>query len=284
MESDFEYLINNEAELVYDNYKEPLRKLQYGYYGVVIRTRDGNKLQSHLDGKMYQKITNAHCKKHGVPSLREYKEQFGIGLSTSLMSRNMIDEARRKSTERIKNSPKEAMRLATLSKIHTTGNGERNRKRTGSKLAIEARNKTGTCPDQLLDKYVQLKKKMGKVPSTKDFKMEYDKKYLGTIYHHYGNWQNFVKLAGDTSIKETQKDKFSIENLLGYVRRFYDTYGRSPSKGDFGKGFLPSDTVYYRRWKTMNAIRLQAGVPLIAPNHIRSNQERFNMYMDTELI
>lgn len=251
---------------VYVDYKEPLRPNTsgHGFVGVVIKSKDGEYIQSNIDGKFYKKITNAHVKKAGYDLVRDYKEHFGIGWHTPLCGDTTLKLMKEAAERRYLNTPPEVF-LAMQKKGQVATREKRiNEARMGSKTAIEHRNKRGTCPDQLLDKIIKLHEKLGVVPSTDDFRAEYGTKYMGIMYHHFGSWVNAVKLAGFVPRSEGKPSyKYSKEELVERLKVFFEKERRSPLTKDFGYGVLPCRATFRKHWGTLNEARLEAGLPLV---------------------
>lgn len=244
---------------ILDGYKEPIRKVKngYGYYGVVIRSKDRERVMSMKDGKFYTAINNAHVNKFGFKNVDEYKKTFGIATTTPLcgISRSrLMQEKGIKYFERVG---------ASKLKLNRELGIKANKNRAGTRMPLEIRNKRGTCPDQLLDKISSLQKKLKAVPSTGDFRQEYGTHYLGLLSYYFGSWVNAVKLAGFIPKSISYPQGFTTEELLERVRIFFENHGYTPLSRHFGTDVLPCARVYRKHWKTLNAVRLNAGVPLV---------------------
>lgn len=261
---------------MFDNYKYPIRKVKtgFGFIGVVIRSKREELVQSHIDGLFYQKINNAHVKKGGFDNVSGYKKYYGIGAMTSLMSKSLRAKQSAAAKKRYLSIPPEKLLTMKLKGFRVMKERRINENRKGSKIAFEHRNRKGTCPDQLLKKIKQLEKKIGRVPSTDDFRMEYGTKFLGVICYHFGTWKNAVKLAGFVPLSDQKPNGtgYLKEELLERLKMFYEINGYSPTTRDFSRTFLPCRKVFSRYWKTLNAARIQAGIPSVS--HIKKG-DRF---------
>lgn len=74
--------------LTFYNYKEPLKPVEsengYGYYGVLLATKNGEKIQCHVCGELYSSLS-MHIRNHGYTG-KEYKNKFGLSSRTALVS------------------------------------------------------------------------------------------------------------------------------------------------------------------------------------------------------
>lgn len=249
-------------QIQFYGYKEPLTKIKdgYGYYGVVAYSLDNKTIQCHICGKLYRSLSN-HVQMHDL-TIMEYKDKFQLARTTALIG----EETREALIKAYVNHGRKIAQLRAVDQASVKQKlAESNISRTGIKLPLEIRNKRGNCPDQLLDKIKKLRDKLGRTPSVKDFKREYDEKHTGTIYYTFGSWSNACKLAGMTSLKDTRAEHHSNDNLLEYLRIFYKEHGRVPKESDMRRGLLPSRTAYRRRWGTLNYARMAAGIPIVIP-------------------
>lgn len=257
-----------EGDILFDGYKEPLIKIEkgYGYYGTIALSKDKALIQCHRCGKMYRALGPHVLNTHKL-TLDEYREQYKLAGSNGLIGEKTrealietYDKHKRQVLERWK-SMSVAEKLEWKAK-HIASN----KSRKGTKMRLEIRNKRDNCPDQLLDKIKRLYSKLGRMPSVKDFKKEYNEKHTGTIYYIYGSWTNACEMAGLTSIKSELQGRYSKVKLLDYLRTFYKEHGRSPRSSDFSKGLLPSNKVYIRKFGNLNQARYEARIPIVIPD------------------
>lgn len=251
-------------EIIFGNYKEPLKKVKkkdgHGYYGVVMYSRDRKMIQCHICGKMYRSLGSHVLGAHGV-TVDKYREDFDLAASTKLIgeeTRDMFVDSYNQTKRKylkgwLEKDPEERRQQIILA----------NKNRVGSKMRLEIKNKRGSCPDQLLDKIRKLKRKLGKVPSVKDFKREYNQKFVGTIYYTFGSWGEACKLAGLKSQKAQHADRYSRKNLIRYMQDFYKRNNRTPTNSDMERGLLPSANTYRRKFGQLNQARYEAGIPLL---------------------
>jgi hypothetical protein len=252
----------NLPEITFTNYKEPLREVKegYGYLGTLgIRTDDG-KLQCHICGECFDNLAAHTSRTHGV-SKREYKRKFKIAGSTRLVS----DKVRLKLS---KNTPLNGLKKMHSSKLAKEkarkATVQNNKSRKGKRESLEIRNKKGSCPDQLIQKILDLKKKLGKTPSIKEFKKEYGSTLAYNIYQTYGSYPNAIRFAGlKQAVRPKAKPKYTESELLAYIKQFYEVHGRTPREVDFSTYKMPSKETYRSRFGSINKARFLAGAPVL---------------------
>ena len=89
--------------LLFYNYKEPLKEIKngYGYYGAILATEDGTKIQCHLCGGLYSEL-QAHIRMFHSMKVRDYKEKFELAYTTSLISESIRNERKMRTLEWLK--------------------------------------------------------------------------------------------------------------------------------------------------------------------------------------
>lgn len=262
--------MNPDQSLTIANYKEPLKKVEkgYGYYGTLAVTLDGGYVQCHECGRLFQELTTHVKKAHNLTS-RQYKDKFQLAYETRLISEkyrkkmkdrwlewfsSLTAEERKKHYEK----QKEALRKASL-----------NRGSYQPKHQLETKNKRGTCPDQLLEKILEVKDKLGRVPSQKEFVAECGtQRYKHLIYKTFGSWSNALKMLKVSPKEHThgvtrvhgERRHYTNEELLEYLRIFAQEERKVPTYTDFARGLLPTYGVYTRHFGRIEVARREAGV------------------------
>ena len=255
--------------LVYENYKEPLKQIEknkgYGYYGTIAQTNDGEYVQCHICGHLFEHV-GLHLRLHKV-SAEKYKEDYGLAVGTALMSDNAREEmqeefAKRRAENRIRTELPvwldEYNKKVQSGAIKHVGN----KRREGS-LPLEKRNKLGLCPDQVLEKIKELADDMGRTPSEDEFKRHYKGRFYHSITSQHGSYLKAVKKLGLKSAKELKE--YTDEELLQALRDFKEKHGYIPTRSDFSRGLLPSYNTYYLRFGTINNARIEAGLNALLP-------------------
>lgn len=249
--------------LVYENYKEPLKKIPksegYGYYGTLATTADKTLVQCHMCGNLYGSVAQ-HIRSAHKLSADEYKEKFGLSKTTALVS----DEVRVRLQERVikffdgklPDHLKEYNRKVQAGLIKHHGSG-------GAKKSLEWRNKNGVCPDQLLEKIKELAKKLGHTPSMDEFQEHYKGRYRSAIMYIHGGYLEAVrkaKLVSAKELKEPDNDRL-LQDLIDFKKK----YGRIPMSSDFARGLLRPRAMYFRRFGSLNNARVEAGLEAVIP-------------------
>lgn len=246
-------------DVIFYGYKEPLRKFDggFGYMGVLSYSKEKDKVQCHICGRMFRAINNGHLGKVHKTTALEYKLRVGLSPTASLVG----EGTRKKLFER----PVNPNRIEELKKVHKKRNAHI--KKTGNdpqihrKLSLEVKNKRGTCPDQLLDKIDKTIKSFGRVPTEEEFKNFHHGKFLGSIRNTYGTWNKALAKLGHKSYSP----RYTREDLLEAMRNFFQVHKRTPRWSDMERGLLPSSTSYYNQFKSLNQARQEAKVPVLIP-------------------
>lgn len=111
----------------------------HGFQGVLLQDENREFVQCHACGKWMQKIANKHLEKCSGLTVAAYKEKYGIGSDTGLVS----DETSLRLT---KNALKNKQSITEKFIKHHAGRGKHGRNKPHS---MEYFNKFGTCPLQL---------------------------------------------------------------------------------------------------------------------------------------
>lgn len=258
------------TDLTLNNYKEPLSAVEdgYGYYGTVSVTKDGEYVQCHICGGLYHSLPGHIWNEHDMKT-RDYKKQFGLTSTTAMVSEEQRQKLKYGYLEYLKSlTPEE--KEAYLQKQRAfarVGRKARSKVKT-SKESLEAKNKKGTCPQQILAKIQECADAIGKTPSKNEFiKYCNSQRYVHLIYKVFGSWTNALDIAGlrknqiNTPHKRFGKHRYSYtdEELLDYLREYTVREKRIPTTTDFRRGLLPSMKTYVRRFGSVPDARIQAG-------------------------
>ncbi len=258
--------------LTFYHYKEPLKQIPksigYGFYGALLSTPDGKKIQCHVCGKLFTEL-QAHARQaHGIKN-RDYKEMFQLAYRTALVSEE----------ERMLRKEKTIAFFATLSEHEKEEIKRKSRigyrvyrqsqitnPRTQPEIRLETKNKRGTCPDQLLEKIKEVAKHVGRNPSKVDF-IDYwqSQRYVHLIYKTFGSWSKAKEMAGygeieQKTVKGFKKKAYSKEELLEYLQIFYQENGKVPTETDCRRGLVPDSLIYRRHFGSLPKARELAGL------------------------
>lgn len=244
-------------ELIYDNYKEPLKEIPktkgYGYYGTIATTADKELIQCHICGNLYKGLSG-HIVAHRI-TVPDYKERFQLAATTALVADSVREAMQKRAITTLGGKLPEH-----LVKYNAAGQPKA---KGGAKWSLEQRNKMGLCPDQVLEKISDLATKLGHTPSMDEFNAEYKGRYVGSIKYQHGSYLEAVKKLGLTSAKELKEP--SNEKLLQDLIDFKEKHGRIPMTSDFARGLLRPRAMYFRRFGTLNNARIEAGLNAVIP-------------------
>lgn len=254
--------------LTVKNYKEPLKKVEngngFGYYGAISQTNDSKYIQCHICGELFAHLGGHIIQKHQV-RVRDYKIKYGIQMGTALLSDNEREKRKQAMANFLKRMDEDQRKeyFESARKGAEKAAKERKYKHTfPHSLALEYKNKKGTCPDQILTKIRLLWDKLGRMPKLEEFSQEYGGNYRHIVYITFGSWNDaLLKVDPNAPItKNYSKKRYSNEDLLERLRRFTREMGRFPTNEDCNRGFLPSSYTYYHRFGGLIKARELAGI------------------------
>lgn len=252
--------------LTIHNYKEPLKVIPkskgFGYYGTLLVTPNGEQVQCHICGQLFASLPSHIRNKHAISAI-DYKKRFDLAYTTALVS-----ETER---ERMKNVMLDYLKTLTPAQraAHRanaiSGNQARSKMGLHRKIRLETKNKRGTCPDQLLDKILEVKKIVGDTPTLHEFIRETrTQRYKHLIITTFGSWKNALKMLNLEPRPNIQKNKqhnyYSNEQLLEYLRIFAQENNSRPTATDCRRGLLPTYEVFQRHFGSFEEARQLAGV------------------------
>jgi len=250
------------------HYKEPLKAIPkkegYGYYGTILITLDKTLMQCHVCGELRADVGRHSLNKHKI-SVSDYKDKYQLARKTSLISES--ERIRRKTLllNRFDNMTKEEKEAHKQCALKGWREYNRNRKtpKKQPKISLETKNKRGTCPDQLLAKIQEVKRKLKKTPSLKEFIKETGgQRYKHLIISEFDSWNNALKKLGEKTIEPNMFiQKYSRKDLIGYLKAFYKKYRKVPTNSDFKRGIIPSKQTYWKYFGGIDQARKKAGLP-----------------------
>lgn len=246
-------------EIIYENYKEPLKSIPtgvgYGYYGTIATTADHTLIQCHICGELFRSL-GLHVRKHKVTAA-DYKQRFQLKATAALVSDEARHEMQRTTVRAVtKELPPwlaEYNRKVQSGEVKHIGT-----KRREGGMSLQKRNELGNCPDQVLEKIKDLANQLGHTPSYDEFIYHYKSKYIHSIKYHHGSYLKAVEKAKLVSAKQLKEP--DNEYLLKQLVDFNEKYGHIPMRSDFERGLLPSRQMYWRRFGSLNEARIQAGL------------------------
>lgn len=258
------FVVPEPDELIFYGYKNPLRRLKpeegYGYDGVVLYSKDAEKIQCHVCGKLFKNV-GSHAKFAHKLSAEQYKKKFNLSQKTAL-----VGEKTRVALIQAHNTiPSFSQRGKTPKqiKVHMKKMSKKANKKGSRGWSLEKRNETGMCPQQLVAKVKRLGRKLGRRPNAKDYVKEYGS--YQSIITVFGTWNEAIRLAGFTTYTAERSISTDPKYLLEQMKSFYDKHGRTPRHSDMKRGLVPSHQTYWKVFGSVNKARVLAGVPALIP-------------------
>lgn len=252
-----------DTPVVYEDYKEPLKKIEkgqgFGFYGTIALSEDRNYVQCHICGNLFQALS-AHIPAHKL-TVAQYKEDFGLATTTALLGEETRATRQANAVKRF-DEMYDGKIPELLAKYNREGQPG-NKGTKGRKWSLEQRNKLGVCPDQLLEKIKAMEPKLGRLPSSDEFEREYNGRYRGSIAFVFGSWTDAIHKLGEKTMGELKApDDLS---LLQDLADFFKNHGRIPMSSDFSRGLLHSRTTYNQHFGSLNEARVSAGLNAVIP-------------------
>ncbi len=241
-----------DTEPVLIGYKEPLTKVTggYGFYGTIAYDKSEKYTQCHLCGFFFENL-GLHVRKHNKTS-EQYKLEFGLPVTMSLKAPK--SKTYQFQTWQSMSLEKRNKVLAQLAEARTKSMPAKI-----AKKSLYVKNLEGRCPEQLLDKVITLKTKLGHTPSSTEFVKEYGSGYLGSIRLTFGTWREALKVLNLAPRKPGGEREYDKEDLLELLRNFHKEKGREPMSSDQA-GFLPSRQTYTRHFGSWTNAKKEAGI------------------------
>lgn len=253
--------LTSDTTLTIKHYKEPLLPIPknkgYGYYGALLITLDGDKVQCHICGETYRQLSLHIYQTHKM-KVAEYREKFQLSYTTALVSETLRQEMKERTLAYLRTLTK--AQIAAF-RAKALANQRHNPKRF--KIRLETKNRRGTCPDQLLYKIREVTEKIGHTPSLAEFIHETDgQRYKHLIFTTFGSWLRALKLAKLTPKERSEglKKRYSNEELLEHLALYAQEHGKLPTATDSKRGFIPNYEIYLRRFGSFDKARREAGV------------------------
>lgn len=255
--------LTDSMTILYEDYKEPLKTVAeatgegFGYMGTVAMSADREYVQCHICGNLYRALSG-HIGGEHKTTMAEYKKAFGLSVSTVLIGDSLRYERQQaileKNTKKVQPAHLKAYVARLKSGEQTISRGDH---------SLEWRNKRGLCPDQVLEKIIDLQEKLGYMPSYEDFRIEYKGRFMHSIQYLHGSWSEAVRKVGGKTREDLRRH--SQEDLIEELQAFQQRYDRIPMTSDFNRGLLTNKGTFIRKFGTLNNARISAGMNAIVP-------------------
>lgn len=249
--------------LTLKHYKEPLLEVKkkdgYGYYGALSVSLESGKLQCHVCGELFHHVGGHAYQKHGLKA-SEYRERYKLSPSSSLVSEQLREQLKMNTIRFMAN----LTRVQREAIAEAARKGRAKRDRYQPKEALEAKNRKGTCPDQLLETIKKCADDIGHTPSKKEFIDYYQsQRYVHLIYKTFGSWSKALEMARlhpKEKVYNGGRRNYSDEELLEYLNIFWQENQKIPTETDCRRGLIPDSSIYKNRFGSLPHARQLAGI------------------------
>ena len=102
--------------------------------------------------------------------------------------------------------------------------------------------------DDMIIYLKELFKKLGRNPTTLDIARDKSGPSVSTFLHKFNSINNALKKAG----LEANRNFYSDEELLNFIKNFYKKFNRVPEMREMKKNGYPHYSIYFNRFKTWN--------------------------------
>jgi hypothetical protein len=170
-------------------YIPPFERVEngFGFHGLLVEDSTSGKLQCHICGRWFEQMS-IHLKNIHSLNCKEYKIKFGLLQSTALKSKKMR-LAQSKIMQKLRRKNK-SNNFVFKRKNKFSGN------RKNLSKALEHRNRFGVCDLQIMQKVIDLYKKLGKTPTLTDLSNEYGFSFVTTISKRYSSYIKYCYSIG----------------------------------------------------------------------------------------
>lgn len=249
--ADIQNKYGSEVEvLLKDLMFEPFMEKEFGYLGVVLRNKETDKILCNLCGKWFTSVSMHVNQGHNITS-REYKDEFGIYYNVGLVSR--------KTSERLSNailmSP-ERMNNLTLRGVSRV---EPDHKQAVSHKKAQFKNKMNSCDAQILQRYTNLAKVLGKKPNSTDIARE-QPLLRNLISSRYKTFKDFLKSNKLERPDYKYNQNYSVLNLIDYMQKLALSLGKVPSLTDVRKSKGPDYSTFQSYFGSWSKAKIMAGL------------------------
>lgn len=250
--------------------REPLIQIPpeegFGYKGVVLVDDVTGHLQCHVCGELFSDLSN-HVRKHKISS-REYKEKFDLNYSTALKSEQFLqNQSHRMSylhkllytdmtTEQISEIARKRGRLGAAANRKIAK--ERRKKKLEYRYTLEMKNRFGTCPAQIEERFTRIVENLGRAPTFDELK-EIDHSLLSVLFRRFKSYSNALVYFGHSPKKKKGLTTYGIKAITLAIKEFVKKNKRLPTPRDTKTSFLPDyDTLvkYFGSWEAVKNVAM----------------------------
>lgn len=253
--------------LTMKHYKEPLRPIEkgkgHGFYGCILVSIDGKFIQCHVCGKLFASVS-AHARQAHKITADDYREKYMLSKTTALISETERQRMKEVTLKWIASLTPEEKKKYIENNKRFSKEGRKLRGNTQPKESLEAKNKKGTCPDQLIAKIHEVAKKIGHTPSLAEFIDVTDgQRYKHLIFATFKSWLNALKMAKlkpKAKAENGGRRTYTDDELLEYLSLYAQENNKLPTATDSKRGLIPPYEVYRRHFGSFIRARELADV------------------------
>lgn len=213
---------------------EPYKALEngFGYQGVLLRDTQNDLLQCHICGVWKSGLAH-HLRLHKITA-DQYREKFELPVSCPLMNNKMLNRLSELGRSK---EWKERLKKATR---NTTMHKNLHKRKWRSYKRLSHENKYGTCPEQLVRRYLIVADRIGHEPSDNELR-KYDHAAYAAISHKYGT--NKWRAKNNFLINRIQKIDYTPDKIIAQIQKLADRLGRVPRWNDLVKSTKDTPTI-----------------------------------------
>jgi len=221
----------------------------FGFYGVLLLDTLTNKIQCHICGEWFYSLSS-HLKNAHLMTTREYKEKFGLNMTTPLcspsvskkLSKNMLENHKRYPLKMRNGDIKKAVRNSLKSPYR--------------KASIQRRNCSGRCSLQIISRLRKIAEENGGNISARQLR-RIDYRLYKAIEYWFPTFNIAKEKAGIK--KNSVKKRLGEKELIKILVLFYKKFHRFPSLYQLEKNKgLPCASTYIRHFGSYERAKLLA--------------------------
>lgn len=248
----------------------PAANKGFGYQGILLLDEQEDLVQCHVCGDWFRHL-GGHLRVHETTA-RAYKKTYGLRNNTALCNEKIRVKLVKQMKRWTKNNRDKI--LANARKARATRRREGFKNRNGkSGYAMEIRNKTGDCPEQLLTRIQALASDLKRTPHEQDLLQA--QLSPPKLRFMFGSVAEAMRLAGLTPRKRgmtasREAKRNYMENpdlILELFRNFRKQHGRWPSGSDHKRAMLPAYGTIHRYFGSVYNLYKILGIRRTAVGH-----------------
>lgn|SRR3990167_4920457 len=236
----------------------------HGYFGVMLRDLDDDKLQCHVCGKWFRSIANHSRLAHDLKA-HDYKFKYGLPLGLGMVAMSTASKHSSRAIEQNENCETSPLIKAADSLA---------RKRKALKISgkplmllqgrksMAFKNKHGLCDDQIMARYTVVKAIVKDEPEIPQLK-KYDRTLYDAIRRRFGSLHGFRHAKGFRLKKSNVGSRYENIELIAHLREWAAKHKTLPTYSGFNasrNGYHASASTILGHFGSWNAALQAAGL------------------------